>query len=118
MGRFKYVVGKIECYTIHLYTDVEVWNILAELVQVCTSPCPPNPFSVDLDYFDSLPAAERLLATSAMLNLLKSIVLSGQYSYSRHSKLPCLTIHHFESFNLVLQFSLIFCVSVNATFML
>ena len=81
--------------------------MLAELVQVCTSPCPPNPFSVDLDYFDSLPAAEQLLATSAMLNLLKSILLSGPYSYSRHSKVPCF-------FNNNLLYRPNYCVAVQS----
>ena len=35
-----------------LCADVKLWDIVAELVEVCTVPSPVNPFSVDFDYFD------------------------------------------------------------------
>lgn len=56
--------------------------MIAELVQVCTSPS-ANPFAVDLDYFESLPVAEKLLATSAMLSLLKFLLHSGSRPYNK-----------------------------------
>ena len=63
--------------------DVEVWDVIAELVNVCTSPSPSNPFAVDIGYFESLPATERLLASSAMLNILKSIIICGMHPYNQ-----------------------------------
>eukprot|EP00731_Ephydatia_muelleri_P030347 Em0021g870a len=39
--------------------DVKVWHVLAELVHICCTPSPPNPFAVDFDYFDSLHLSER-----------------------------------------------------------
>lgn len=66
-----------------LVVDVQVWDVVAELVKICTAPCPPNPFSVDLDYFASLPASERVLASAAMVNLLQLILSTGSHSYDR-----------------------------------
>lgn len=31
--------------------DVKVWDMIAELVDVCTIPAPKNPFAIDLAYF-------------------------------------------------------------------
>lgn len=64
-------------------TDIKVWDIIAELVHICTCPSPPNPFAVDLDYFEALPVRERLLATAAMISLLRLILDSGIHRYDR-----------------------------------
>ena len=64
-------------------TDAKVWDMIAELVAICTNPSPPNPFAVDFDYFEALPSTERVLATAAMLSLLRSILASGTHRYDR-----------------------------------
>lgn len=63
--------------------DVHVWDIVCEVVQVCTDPCPTNPFEVDLEYFEALPSSERLLATAAMINFLQKLIASGKHSYDK-----------------------------------
>ena len=69
-------------------TDVKVWDVLTELVEVCTAPCPTNPFDVDLDYFHSLPLPERALASAAVISFLQKIVSSGPHPYDRRGKHP------------------------------
>lgn len=59
--------------------------MIEELVHICTSPSPPNPFAVDMDYFEALPVRERTLATAAMVSLLCSILASGTHRYDRRS---------------------------------
>lgn len=86
--------------------DVELWDVIAELVLLATSPSPPNPFAVDLDFFDSLPAGERLLASAAMLSLLLCILDSGPHSYNKRSKMcyngvVCVRCHSFMQYNLM-----------------
>ncbi len=71
----------------HFAVDIQVWDVVAELVKICTAPCPPNPFAVDLDYFASLPASERVLASAAMVSLLQLILSTGPHSYDRRGKL-------------------------------
>ncbi|CAI8051196.1 hypothetical protein GBAR_LOCUS28040 [Geodia barretti] len=63
--------------------EVKVWDVLTELVEVCAAPCPPNPFAVDLDYFQSLPLQERALASAAMISFLQRVIASGHHSYNR-----------------------------------
>lgn len=66
-------------------TEVELWDVIAELVLLSTFPSPANPFAVDMDYCDSLPVPERLLTTAAMLNVLLCILDSGPHSYDKRS---------------------------------
>lgn len=66
--------------------DVKVWDIVAELVHVCTDPCPPNPFEVDLDYFAALPITERYLASGAMVDFLRKLLASGKHAFDRRGK--------------------------------
>lgn len=63
-------------------SEVELWDVIAELVQVSTCPSPANPFAVDLDYFESLPPAERVLASSAMLSFLECVIKSDYHHYN------------------------------------
>lgn len=67
---------------IHL-TDVTPWDIIAELVTICTVPCPPNPFTVDFDYFECLPLPERSLASGAMVTFLRKVLASGNHHYNK-----------------------------------
>ncbi|XP_041093190.1 uncharacterized protein si:dkey-19b23.7 isoform X1 [Polyodon spathula] len=40
----------------------QVWEVVSELVALCTSPPPVNPFSLDMRFLQSLPPTQRLLA--------------------------------------------------------
>ena len=53
---------------------MKLWDIIAELVKLCTYPAPLNPFAVDYSYFDELPLNERVLATGAMVNFLQKVI--------------------------------------------
>jgi len=66
--------------------DVKVWDIVAELVRVCTIPAPPNPFAIDFDYYESLPVPEKLLSSGAMVNFLRRILQGEQHSYTKRGK--------------------------------
>jgi len=63
-----------------------VWDVLSELVQVCATPCPPNPFTVDMDYFESLRFPERALASAAMTAFLQRLLASGPHPYDRRGR--------------------------------
>ena len=67
-------------------TDVKVWDIVAELVRVCTIPAPPNPFAIDFDYYESLPVPEKLLSSGAMVNFLRRLLQGEQHSYTKRGK--------------------------------
>ena len=67
-------------------SDITVWDIVAELVHICTQPSPPNPFEVDLDYFAALPLAERFLASGAMVDFLRRLLTSGKHAFDRRGK--------------------------------
>ncbi|KAG1959280.1 uncharacterized protein si:dkey-19b23.7 [Pimephales promelas] len=54
-----------------------VWDVVSELVGLCTMPPPDNPFSLDMRYLQSLSLPERFLATGALLNFLEMIVVQG-----------------------------------------
>ena len=66
-----------------LYTDVKIWDIIAELVRVCTVPAPPNPFAVDFDYFEMLPLPEKLLQSGAMVNFFQRLLQGEHHSYNK-----------------------------------
>uniref|UniRef100_W5N996 Si:dkey-19b23.7 n=1 Tax=Lepisosteus oculatus TaxID=7918 RepID=W5N996_LEPOC len=42
-----------------------VWDMVSELVTLCTTPAPINPFALDLRYLERLPLAERFLGSGA-----------------------------------------------------
>ncbi|WAR27876.1 hypothetical protein MAR_013580, partial [Mya arenaria] len=46
--------------------EVFVWDIIAELVKLCTYPAPRNPFEIDFNYFNLLPLQEKVLASASM----------------------------------------------------
>ena len=52
-----------------------MWDIVAEIVKLCTYPAPRNPFAIDFEYFNMLPLSEQVLATAAMVNLLQKILI-------------------------------------------
>ncbi|XP_073764442.1 uncharacterized protein si:dkey-19b23.7 isoform X4 [Danio rerio] len=54
-----------------------VWDVVSELVGLCTMPPPDNPFSLDMRYLQTLSLPERFLVTGALLNFLEMIVVQG-----------------------------------------
>uniref|UniRef100_A0A3Q3WH31 DUF7886 domain-containing protein n=1 Tax=Mola mola TaxID=94237 RepID=A0A3Q3WH31_MOLML len=55
---------------------VRVWDVVSELVCLCTIPSPSNPFALDMRYIRNLPLPDRFLATGALLNFLEIFLLS------------------------------------------
>ncbi|XP_066578707.1 uncharacterized protein LOC136768408 [Amia ocellicauda] len=54
-----------------------VWDIMSELVALCTSPPPINPFSVDLRFLGRLPLPERFLVSGALVHFLEKVAVYG-----------------------------------------
>eukprot|EP00118_Oscarella_pearsei_P008692 m.46116 g.46116 ORF g.46116 m.46116 type:complete len:261 (+) comp33667_c0_seq11:52-834(+) len=78
--------------------DTKIWDIIPELVGICTMPAPKNPFSVDIDYFESLTLAESVLASGAMINFLQIVLAHGEHSYDSKilEDLSLVTQKHFQ----------------------
>ncbi|XP_071084899.1 uncharacterized protein [Haliotis cracherodii] len=55
--------------------DVCIWDIIAELVKLCTYPAPRNPFAVDIPFFSTLPLSEQVLSTAAMVSFLQKVLI-------------------------------------------
>ncbi|KAJ8030263.1 hypothetical protein HOLleu_26626 [Holothuria leucospilota] len=86
--------------------DIHVWEILAELVKLNTRPSPSNPFSVDLEYFDSLDLGERVIALGAMSHLLQQIFSHAPdkaYAGLVADDLKEVTKRHFKDLRLLLK---------------
>lgn len=54
-----------------------MWDVVSELVCLCTIPSPTNPFALDMRYIKNLPLPERFLVTGALLNFLEMYVVYG-----------------------------------------
>ncbi|XP_031145681.1 uncharacterized protein si:dkey-19b23.7 [Sander lucioperca] len=54
---------------------IRVWDVISELVCLCTVPSPSNPFALDMRYIKSLPLPDRFLVTGALLNFLEMYVV-------------------------------------------
>ncbi|XP_069771748.1 uncharacterized protein [Narcine bancroftii] len=63
-----------------------IWEIIAELVNLCTHPPPPNPFSLDLRHFECLPLTERFLASGATISFLQKLLIDGDREKPYYSK--------------------------------
>ncbi|KAL2079614.1 hypothetical protein ACEWY4_025358 [Coilia grayii] len=57
--------------------DIHVWDMVSELVGLCTMPPPDNPFSLDTRYLQTLPLPDRFLVTGALLSFLEALVVQG-----------------------------------------
>ncbi|CAL8327676.1 unnamed protein product [Lota lota] len=57
--------------------EVRIWDVVNELVCLCTNPSPSNPFALDVRYVQNLPLPERFLVTGALLNFLETYVVHG-----------------------------------------
>ncbi|XP_078056900.1 uncharacterized protein LOC144481640 [Mustelus asterias] len=64
----------------------QIWEIVAELVELCTWPPPSNPFTLDIRYFETLPLMERFLASGAMANFLQRIIIYGNREKRYYTK--------------------------------
>ncbi|XP_077401136.1 uncharacterized protein LOC144035377 [Vanacampus margaritifer] len=65
---------------------IRVWDMISELVSLCTVPFPSNPFALDLRYIQSLPVPERFLATGALLNFLETYAICGNRDEMHYDK--------------------------------
>ncbi|XP_076015611.1 uncharacterized protein LOC143007972 [Genypterus blacodes] len=63
-----------------------VWDVVSELVSLCTVPSPANPFALDMRYIKSLPLPERFLVTGALLNFLETYVVYGNRDELHYDK--------------------------------
>lgn len=57
--------------------DVHVWDMVSEMVGLCTMPPPDNPFALDRSYLQALPLPDRFLVTGALLSCLEDLVVRG-----------------------------------------
>lgn len=69
-----------------LPSGVRAWDVVSELVTLCTVPSPSNPFALDMRYVQNLPLPDRFLATGALLNFLESYVVYGNRDELHYDK--------------------------------
>ncbi|KAK9524799.1 hypothetical protein VZT92_017165 [Zoarces viviparus] len=65
---------------------IRVWDVISELVCLCTVPSPSNPFALDMRYIKSLPLPDRFLVTGALLNFLDMYVVYGNRDELHYDK--------------------------------
>lgn len=65
---------------------IRVWDVVIELVCLCTVPSPSNPFALDMRYIKSLPLPDRFLVTGALLNFLEMYIVYGNRDELHYEK--------------------------------
>nr|XP_020467012.1 uncharacterized protein LOC109966495 isoform X2 [Monopterus albus] len=65
---------------------IRVWDVISELVCLCTVPSPSNPFALDMRYIKSLPLPDRFLVTGGLLNFLEMYVVYGNRDELHYDK--------------------------------
>ncbi|KAM8897389.1 uncharacterized protein AB9W97_008810 isoform 2-T4 [Spinachia spinachia] len=65
---------------------VRAWDVISELVCLCTVPSPSNPFALDARYIQGLPLHERFLVTGALLSFLETYVVHGDRDELHYDK--------------------------------
>ncbi|XP_056883133.1 uncharacterized protein si:dkey-19b23.7 [Takifugu flavidus] len=65
---------------------VRVWDVVSELVCLCTIPSPSNPFALDTRYIKNLPLPDRFFVTGALLNFLETYVVYGNRDEIHYDK--------------------------------
>lgn len=65
---------------------IRVWDVVSELVSLCTIPSPTNPFALDFRYIKSLPLPDRFLVTGALLNFLEMYIVYGNRDELHYEK--------------------------------
>jgi len=68
------------------FAGIRVWDVVSELVCLCTVPSPSNPFALDTRYIKSLPLLDRFLVTGALLNFLEMYVVYGNRDELHYDK--------------------------------
>ncbi|XP_028826202.1 uncharacterized protein LOC114784738 [Denticeps clupeoides] len=68
---------KLESISAWPSKDVCIWDVVSELVGLCTMPPPDNPFSLDMRHLRALPLPDRYLVSGALLNFLEALVVRG-----------------------------------------
>lgn len=69
-----------------LGSGVRVWDVVGELVCLCTVPSPCNPFALDTRYIKNLPLPDRFFVTGALLNFLETYVVYGNRDEMHYDK--------------------------------
>lgn len=69
-----------------LGSGVRVWDVVSELVCLCTVPSPSNPFALDTRYIKNLPLPDRFFVTGALLNFLETYVVYGNRDEMHYDK--------------------------------
>lgn len=69
-----------------LGSGVRVWDVVSELVCLCTIPSPSNPFALDTRYLKNLPLPDRFFVTGALLNFLETYVVYGNRDEMHYDK--------------------------------
>lgn len=80
-----------------LLPGVRVWDVVSELVTLCTVPSPSNPFALDMRYIKNLPLPDRFLATGALLHFLETYVVYGNRDELHYDKGLCRFLFCFDS---------------------
>ncbi|XP_036002274.1 uncharacterized protein si:dkey-19b23.7 isoform X2 [Fundulus heteroclitus] len=65
---------------------IRVWDVVSELVCLCTVPSPSNPFALDMRYIQSLPLQDRFLVTGALLSFLEMYLVYGNRDELHYDK--------------------------------
>ncbi|XP_040038883.1 uncharacterized protein LOC120822951 isoform X2 [Gasterosteus aculeatus] len=65
---------------------IRAWDVISELVCLCTVPSPTNPFALDARYIQGLPLHERFLVTGALLSFLEMYVVHGDRDELHYDK--------------------------------
>lgn len=86
---------------------VRVWDIIAELVTISCQPSPPNPFQIDLDYFNALDVNERALASGAMSQLLLQILTTGTRKYNTKVRNDLLNIIQLHFSSIIITYKIV-----------
>lgn len=71
-----------------------MWDIISELVCLCTIPSPSNPFALDMCYIKNLPLPDRFFVTGALLNFLEMYVVYGNRDEMHYDKGRKSGVHH------------------------
>uniref|UniRef100_A0A3B3RVV3 Si:dkey-19b23.7 n=1 Tax=Paramormyrops kingsleyae TaxID=1676925 RepID=A0A3B3RVV3_9TELE len=66
---------KLKSITDWCSQGTRVWDIVSELVGLCTVPPPVNPFSLDMCYLQTLSLQERFLVSGAIINFLEMLLV-------------------------------------------
>lgn len=65
---------------------MRVWDVVSELVCLCTVPSPSNPFALDTRYIQNLPLPDRFFVTGALLSFLETYVVYGNRDEMHYDK--------------------------------